>query len=150
MSDLVNVPCGTCQKCCKNEAIVLTDEDSPLQYGIDNLQLASGPRGDEELVILKQRPNGDCILLGEKGCTVWPNHPAMCKKYDCRVRYMELMAMTRQGRKIWAKSSVTSTADSKKYLKELLDVGREMLDKHPIETVALSAATVKMITEDAR
>jgi Fe-S-cluster containining protein len=131
---IVPVPCGTCKRCCQGgEAIVLQEVDVPnidLYYGADNLQIAEHD-GQREL-ILKWKPNLDCILLGENGCTVWPNHPKMCQTYDCRLRYRELMAMTRQGRKAWAKS-ITGSGDSKQILKGYLDVGREMLAKHPIE-----------------
>src|SRR5580658_7275222 len=116
--DIRAVPCGTCKKCCSSgEAIILKDDDGPEQYGIDNLGI--DPHGN---LVLRFKPNGDCILLGENGCTVWPNHPAVCRQYDCRLRYLELMAMNRQQRKAWAKS-VTGTGNPKEVLKSYLDVG---------------------------
>jgi len=139
-SQIVSVPCGKCQLCCKGgEAITLIEDDNPEQYGIDNLQIVQC--GNEQYLALKWKPNGDCILLGDNGCTVWPNHPTMCRRYDCRLRYLELMAMTRQQRKGWAKS-ITGTGDSKQILKGYLDVGREMLAKHPIEPNDCSETTL--------
>lgn len=38
----------------------------------------------EGRLALKWKDNGDCIYLGEKGCTIWPRRPAVCKEFDCR------------------------------------------------------------------
>ncbi len=34
-------------------------------------------------LVLAQNPNGDCVYLGSKGCEVYPNHPAVCRVFDC-------------------------------------------------------------------
>jgi len=38
---------------------------------------------DGELV-LRQRADGACIHLGERGCTVYEQRPAVCRSFDCR------------------------------------------------------------------
>jgi hypothetical protein len=39
---------------------------------------------DGELV-LQRRSDGACVHLGERGCTVYEQRPAVCRTFDCRV-----------------------------------------------------------------
>jgi len=39
---------------------------------------------DGELV-LQRRWDGACVHLGEQGCTVYEQRPAVCRTFDCRV-----------------------------------------------------------------
>jgi hypothetical protein len=132
--DIRAVPCGSCHKCCNGETITLTDDENPEQYGVENLCIIPSQDGNGQSLALKWKENGDCIMLGENGCTVWPNHPTMCKQYDCRLHYIQLMSMSRRQRRALAKQVVgPGTGDAQRMLKEYLDIGGEMLAKHPIE-----------------
>lgn len=73
-----NVPCGTCTACCQGDAIFMHPEcgDDPSQYETEMY---------EGRVILKHKPNGDCIYLDRaKGCTIHERRPAICRELDCR------------------------------------------------------------------
>jgi hypothetical protein len=37
-----------------------------------------------EARMLKHKPNGDCLYLGEEGCTIPATKPLMCQEMDCR------------------------------------------------------------------
>ena len=34
--------------------------------------------------MLDHKPNGDCIYLGNGGCTIHESKPRMCREMDCR------------------------------------------------------------------
>ena len=33
--------------------------------------------------LLPRRPDGACVHLGEHGCTVYKQRPAVCRTFDC-------------------------------------------------------------------
>lgn len=73
------VNCGSCNECCRNDAIFMHPEcgDNPADYDTEMY---------EGRLILKHKPNGDCIYLDrEKGCTIWDRRPTICKELDCRL-----------------------------------------------------------------
>lgn len=78
-----DVPCAGCTLCCKNELLVLHpemgDEVTAYEY-----QVVINPLTGQQACALKQKPNGDCIYLGEHGCTIHGAAPAICKEFDCR------------------------------------------------------------------
>lgn len=74
------VPCGACSACCHYAGIPVdkTRDRQRLPY------LLTERNRDGDLV-LRQRADGACIHLGERGCTVYENRPATCRSFDCRV-----------------------------------------------------------------
>ena len=71
------VNCGTCNDCCRNDAIFLHPEcgDDPTQYLIETY---------EGRTILQHQANGDCIYLDRaKGCTIRDRRPTICRELDC-------------------------------------------------------------------
>jgi hypothetical protein len=72
------VPCGTCNECCRGDAIYLHPEcgDDASQY--KTVQY-------EGRTILDHHPNGDCIYLDRAtGCTIHHRRPVVCRELDCR------------------------------------------------------------------
>lgn len=73
---IIRMDCGSCRKCCQHhEKIVLTEADDPNRYQCS--EVVPG------VYALDHKPNGDCIYLGEKGCTIWGRHPEVCRVFDC-------------------------------------------------------------------
>lgn len=35
--------------------------------------------------MLAHKPNGDCVYLGDRGCTIQDDKPQMCGEMDCRL-----------------------------------------------------------------
>jgi len=74
-----NTPCRSCTMCCH---LPMTPElypefdESPDDY--DCYQKES------EVWALKNKDDGSCIYLGDKGCTIYARRPFACKIYDCR------------------------------------------------------------------
>jgi Fe-S-cluster containining protein len=76
--DDINVPCGTCNACCRTarmEIDVLADEAAVIEHTLD----AAGNRK------LAKNPDGSCVYLVEGKCSVYANRPRACRTYDCRV-----------------------------------------------------------------
>lgn len=76
---MASVPCGSCRLCCIKVAVVLMPEDDPALY--DTEVVGGG------LVALKHKANGECVHLGEAGCTIHDHAPIMCRVYDCREQH---------------------------------------------------------------
>lgn len=73
---VAKINCGSCRKCCRhNAAIMLTDTEDPSRYQCH--EVAPGT------FLLDRKPNGDCVYLGETGCTIWGRHPEVCRVFDC-------------------------------------------------------------------
>jgi Fe-S-cluster containining protein len=95
------VPCNGCVACCKHERIVLYPEhgDDPSQY--ETVPTASiNPKLQALLgagrVMLAHKPNGECIYLGEAGCTIWDRAPNICKMFDCRKWFLKFTRAERR------------------------------------------------------
>lgn len=78
----VSVPCGGCVECCRNSVIPLHPTDDSTRYDCYLTHF----QGKDRLV-LRQRENGDCVYLGENGCTIHDRAPLACRLFDCRRLY---------------------------------------------------------------
>lgn len=59
--------------------VELRDADDPARYA-GHLEVNQGG-----YLVLTRRADGACTYLGEDGCTIWPNHPVVCRAFDCGV-----------------------------------------------------------------
>lgn len=89
-----DVPCNGCVACCKKEVVVLFPEkgDDVSQY--DHVEIEVEGVGIRHA--LRHKNNGDCVYLGESGCTIHDRLPSVCKAFDCR---MYLLSMYREERR---------------------------------------------------
>jgi Fe-S-cluster containining protein len=89
------VPCNGCRLCCINDMIILHPEkgDRPAEYLTVEIR---HPFTWKPAKMLQHKPNGDCIYLGETGCTIHDRAPLICREYDCRRQYL---SMTRAERR---------------------------------------------------
>lgn len=76
---MANVPCNGCTACCKGQRIILgPDEEHGYRFEFTR-------RGDGLVeMMLAHKPNGDCIYLGQHGCTIHGQAPHACREFDCR------------------------------------------------------------------
>lgn len=84
---MTDVPCNGCRLCCQSAAITLQDGDNPDDYDCEPWN---------NTMKLKNKPNGDCIYLGEKGCTIYERRPQICRVYDCRKQFLSLKRRERE------------------------------------------------------
>lgn len=112
------VPCGSCKRCCQGNSIVMLmpDEGDVVEtYEHEYVDLPGAGRGP----IIKRYPNGDCVYLGENGCTIHDRAPVVCRVFDCRGAYLAFMQYPRQERKRMIRKGIADNA--------ILDIGRTML-----------------------
>lgn len=75
------VNCNGCTACCRGWDIELQPQDDWSQYD------HSGGK-------LTRKPDGSCVYLGDKGCTIHDRAPYVCRKFDCRVRFLQWLQGT--------------------------------------------------------
>ena len=100
------VPCGGCKVCCVNENVpVLPEDGDPAAYltrdappgllaTFDFLAVFDAPVSK----FLAQRPNGECVYLGDTGCTIYPRRPSICRTFDCGAMFRTLSRAERKRR----------------------------------------------------
>ena len=101
MSVRASVPCNGCTACCRNDMIFLHPEhgDDASQYLTEPVvNPLTGKAGH----MLAKAPNGDCIYLGESGCTIHERAPVICREFDCGLMFAkwpraERRRLTKQG-----------------------------------------------------
>lgn len=99
------VPCNGCTLCCQGDAVRLEPEDMGKGYATEPHPYIAGA------VMLAHKPSGDCVYLGEAGCTIHDRAPSLCRAADCRsvaLRYdfmsaRRLHAMGRLDIRVWDK-----------------------------------------------
>lgn len=73
---VADVPCGACRACCVQDRIFLGPTDDPKSY---RWHIEDG------YAVLDRKPNGECIYLGDAGCSIHERAPSICRRFDCRV-----------------------------------------------------------------
>lgn len=99
------VPCNGCTLCCQGDAVRLEPEDMDKGYQTEPHPYIPGA------LMIAHRPNGDCVYLGEGGCTIHDTAPSLCRAADCRavaLRYdfisaRRLHALGRLDIRVWDK-----------------------------------------------
>jgi len=83
MVDRNTVPCDGCTACCRHERVILSPEhgDDPLEYHTVPTRLRPDGRVER---MLAHKLNGDCVYLGDAGCTIHGRAPWACRTFDCR------------------------------------------------------------------
>lgn len=72
------VPCNGCTLCCQGDIIRLEHDELKHGYQTDPHPFIIGAR------MLAHKANGECIYLGEGGCGIHDQAPALCRIADCR------------------------------------------------------------------
>lgn len=110
LAGLCDVPCGTCTMCCQHDAVRILPHEDASKWQTEPHDWMPGAR------MLAHKPNGDCVYLGEHGCTIHHDKPQQCREMDCR-RIAQAISWT-QARKL--------DADGRMHI-EIWRRGRELL-----------------------
>lgn len=118
LAERASVPCGGCRACCRHDMIFLHPEhgDKPETYQTVPMLHPIHKRWGQ---MLAKKKNGDCIYLGQNGCTIWDRAPTICRNFDCRKYFQKMMTMPRALRKAALRKGVID--------REVLDRGKELL-----------------------
>ncbi len=72
------VPCNGCTLCCHHDAIrILPADDASLYQTVPHEHYPGH-------LMLDHKQNGDCVYLGDAGCTIHDHSPQQCREMDCR------------------------------------------------------------------
>lgn len=115
---IVHVECGTCTACCRNQLVILTNQDDPGQYDVHSIETDSGTS-----YALKLKPNGECTYLGPGGCTIWGRQPYMCRQFSC-IEFVRAWPKRRRRLEGAARGVDNKSSVFKAGLKRLMDKGR--------------------------
>lgn len=84
-----SVPCNGCTACCRQDRIALnTQRGDDLQNYRWHLELGQP--------VLDRKPNGECVYLGPRGCTIHDKAPDICRRFDCRILFLTTPKATRR------------------------------------------------------
>jgi len=72
------VPCNGCTLCCQGDAVRLEPEDLAEDYLTEPHPYIAGA------LMIAHKPNGECIYLNERGCSIHDRAPSLCRIADCR------------------------------------------------------------------
>src|SRR5262245_38482789 len=76
----VKIPCKGCTQCCWHPLLAVEPDKEPPER-LAKLDTAPHPE-DNSLLMLRKRPDGAGVHLGENGCTVYDDRPQGCRTYD--------------------------------------------------------------------
>ena len=81
-----DVPCGTCNGCCKSSYFIhiRPDEEKTLAQ-IPGEILFAAPGLPEGHVLMGYDKHGCCPMLIDDACSIYPYRPSACRTFDCRV-----------------------------------------------------------------
>jgi hypothetical protein len=85
---MVDVPCAGCTLCCHRDLVRILPHEDVTKYYVKPHPTMPGT------FVLDHKPNGDCIYLGDGGCTRHADKPQMCREMDCR-RISAALSFTR-------------------------------------------------------
>lgn len=78
------VPCNGCKLCCQGDAIRLEAEDRAEDYQTEPHPYIPGA------LMLTHKPNGECMYLDERGCSIHDRSPSLCRVADCRALALKI------------------------------------------------------------
>jgi Fe-S-cluster containining protein len=82
----VDVPCGTCNACCKSSYFIhIAPDESQTLRRIPKSLLFAAPGLPAGNVLMGYDENGSCPMLVDEKCSIYAHRPKTCRTYDCRV-----------------------------------------------------------------
>ena len=93
---LGDVPCNGCTLCCHRDLVRILPHEDVAKFCVVPHPLMPGA------FVLEHKQNGDCVYLGDGGCTRHHDKPQMCREMDCRriaaaFSYTQARKLSREG-----------------------------------------------------
>ena len=86
MSALPPLICAGCRACCIGDPILILPN-----RGDEHRRWKTRKRPDGKRELMRGA-DGNCVYLGEHGCTIHGKQPYMCRVYDCRKHFLAVLA----------------------------------------------------------
>jgi hypothetical protein len=124
------VPCNGCTACCKsNQGLFLHPEQGDEVESYRHRVVTDRATG-KPVFLLATEADGQCVYLGQSGCTIYGRRPLLCRGFDCRKHYLILPRQDRDNLVRLGLSSRTVFNAGRARLKSLSSAERkECLDK---------------------
>ena len=95
---VANVPCNGCTACCQHDLVFLHPDQGDVVAEYITFEVTN-PLTGEHGHALQHKPGGGCVYVTETGCSLHGRAPAVCKAFDCRQLYRDLMSLPRSRRR---------------------------------------------------
>lgn len=124
------MPCNGCTACCKsNQGLFLHPEQGDEVESYRHRVVTDRATG-KPVFLLATEADGQCVYLGQSGCTIYGRRPLLCRGFDCRKHYLILPRQDRDNLVRLGLSSRTVFNAGRARLKSLSSAERkECLDK---------------------
>lgn len=86
---MADVPCRGCTACCQHDLILIYPEHGDIA-GLYETVEAIDPLTGKPARAVARKPTGECLYLGERGCTIHEYAPRVCREFDCGLMYARL------------------------------------------------------------
>lgn len=98
---VANVPCNGCTACCQHDLVFLHPEQGDIVESFITFEVTNPLTGEHghALQHKAKADGGGCVYVGPAGCTIHDRVPAVCKAFDCRQLYLDLMSIPRPRRR---------------------------------------------------
>lgn len=83
------MPCNGCVECCRSGQGLFLHPDQGDDVHAYRTRAVTDSKG-ERVFVLETTPEGACVYLGERGCTIYDRRPLLCRSFDCRKHYLIL------------------------------------------------------------
>ncbi len=84
--DAMDVPCGTCNACCRSSYFIhIKPEEKAALKAIPNELLFPAPGLPKGHKLMGYDQEGKCPMLINDTCSIYEHRPFTCRNYDCRV-----------------------------------------------------------------
>lgn len=84
------VRCNGCTECCRsNQGLFLHPDQGDKVETYQHRVLKDRETGNL-LFLLATDEKGQCVYLGDAGCTIYDRRPLLCRSFDCRKHYLIL------------------------------------------------------------
>lgn len=80
-----DVPCGSCNACCRSSQFVLIEPEDPARHHIDSTLLVPAIGLPSGFHVMGYDERGHCPMLVDDSCSIYEHRPQTCRTYDCRV-----------------------------------------------------------------
>jgi Fe-S-cluster containining protein len=81
----MDVPCSTCNACCKSSQFIHVERDESAVDHIPHELLFPTPGLPDGPLIMGYDANGHCPMLKDDACSIYAHRPRTCRVYDCRI-----------------------------------------------------------------
>ena len=90
LDGMTEVPCSGCVECCRSGQGLFLHPERGDEVESYRHRAVTGRATGGTVFLLATEANGQCVYLGDAGCTIYERRPLICRSFDCRKHYLML------------------------------------------------------------